>query len=172
MKELKKGAGPIFGFCQIERRSTSQFRRGPLHNLRTRASCEVAKSENRPGLFFSSAAVVVMCAAGAMGGMPLGGVAAAEPATLAQFADASDRVAFRAWFVLLADLQFEQTAQEVTDCAGLVRFAYREALRAHTAEWARRVQLPFTPAFPDVRGGPKPVGQSWPLFRVTARITV
>ena len=85
----------------------------------------------------------------------------------APFADASDRAAFRAWFVLLADLQFDQRAPEVTDCAALVRFAYREALRSHTPEWARRVRLPFVPAFPDVRSGPKPVGESWPLFRVS-----
>jgi uncharacterized protein YfaT (DUF1175 family) len=85
----------------------------------------------------------------------------------APFADASDRAAFRAWFVLLADLQFEQRSAEVTDCAALVRFAYREALRPHTAEWARRMRLPFAPAFADVRAGPKPVGQIWPLFRVS-----
>jgi uncharacterized protein YfaT (DUF1175 family) len=81
--------------------------------------------------------------------------------------DATDRAAFRSWFVLLADLQFEQTAEEVTDCAALVRFAYREALRAHTPEWARRLQLPFTPTFPDVRSGPRPGARGWPLFRVS-----
>ena len=55
--------------------------------------------------------------------------------------------------MLLADAQFERPAPEVTDCAALVRFAFREALRAHTPEWARRVALPFTPTFPDVRSG-------------------
>jgi uncharacterized protein YfaT (DUF1175 family) len=83
------------------------------------------------------------------------------------FADASDRAAFRSWFVLLADVQFEQRADEVTDCAALVRFAYREALRAHTPEWARRVRLPIAPAFPDVRSGPRAGPGGWPLFRVT-----
>lgn len=82
--------------------------------------------------------------------------------------DASDRAAFRSWFVLLADAQFETAADEVTDCAALIRFAYREALRAHTPEWARRVALPFTPTFPDVRFGPKPTDSGWPLFRVSA----
>jgi uncharacterized protein len=67
--------------------------------------------------------------------------------------------------VLLADLQFEQPDPEVTDCAALVRFAYREALRAHTPDWARRVRLPFAPTFPDVRSGPQPGAQGWPLFR-------
>jgi hypothetical protein len=86
----------------------------------------------------------------------------------ARFADASDRAAFRSWFVLLADLQFEDAAPEVTDCAALVRFAYREALRPHTAEWRRRVRLPFTPVYSDVRGGPRPTETGWPLFRVTS----
>ena len=81
--------------------------------------------------------------------------------------DASDRAAFRSWFVLLADAQFERPAPEVIDCAALVRFAYREALRAHTPEWARRVDLPFTPTFPDVRSGPQPGANGWPLFRVS-----
>ena len=102
-------------------------------------------------------------------GMVLLGLLAVTPSLSGQtqFFDASDRAAFRSWFVLLADLQFEQPAAEVTDCAALVRFAYREALRSHTPEWARRVRLPLTPTFPDVRSGPKPDSQGWPLFRVT-----
>ncbi|HUE89368.1 MAG TPA: DUF1175 family protein [Vicinamibacterales bacterium] len=83
-----------------------------------------------------------------------------------RLSDASDRAAFRSWFALLADLQFDQPVAEVTDCAGLIRFAYREALRAHTPDWARRIALPFTPTFPDVRSGPKPTSSGWPLFRV------
>lgn len=82
-------------------------------------------------------------------------------------ADASDRAAFREWFALLADLQFERTAPDVVDCAALVRFAYREALRPHTPEWARRIGLPMTPVFPDVRSGPRPGPDGWPLFKVS-----
>jgi uncharacterized protein YfaT (DUF1175 family) len=93
-------------------------------------------------------------------------LAAASVSTQIRLPDATDRSAFRAWFTLLADLQFDQPATEVTDCAALIRFAYREALRAHTPEWARRMQLPFTPTFPDVRAGPKPTPAGWPLFRV------
>lgn len=88
-----------------------------------------------------------------------------------RLSDASDRAAFRSWFVLLADAQFENATSEITDCAALIRFAYREALRAHTPEWARRVALPFTPTFPDVRFGPKPSEDGWPLFRVSAGST-
>ena len=81
--------------------------------------------------------------------------------------DESDRAAFRAWFVLLADAQFERAAPEVTDCAALIRFAFREALRAHTPEWRRRSGLPFTPQFPDVRSAPRPEAGRWRLFRVS-----
>ncbi len=80
--------------------------------------------------------------------------------------DASDRAAFRSWFVLLVDAQFERAAPEVTDCAALVRFAFREALRPHTSEWARRIGLPPSPSFPDVRSAPKAGPNGWPLFRV------
>jgi len=83
-----------------------------------------------------------------------------------RLADESDRAAFRAWFTLLADAQFEQPAPEVTDCAALVRFAFREALRVHNSEWVKRVRLPFTPTFPDVRSAPDPTPSGWPLFRV------
>jgi uncharacterized protein YfaT (DUF1175 family) len=84
-----------------------------------------------------------------------------------RLADESDRAAFRAWFTLLADSQFEHRAEEVTDCAALVRFAFREALRAHTPEWARRLSIPFTPGFPDVRSAPPVTPRGWSLFRVT-----
>lgn len=84
-----------------------------------------------------------------------------------RLADESDRAAFRSWFVLLADAQFERPAAEVTDCAALVRFAMREALRAHTPAWARRVALPFVPQFPDVRSAPQARNGSLPLFRVS-----
>ncbi len=82
--------------------------------------------------------------------------------------DEPDRAAFRNWFTLLADSQFDQPAPEVNDCAALVRFAYREALRPLTAEWARRVGLPASPVYPDVRSGPKPAAAGWRLLRVSA----
>jgi uncharacterized protein len=83
-----------------------------------------------------------------------------------RLADESDRAAFRAWFVLLADAQFETPADEVTDCAALVRFAFREALRPHTSAWAARLKLPFSPTFPDVKSAPAATPAGWPLFRV------
>ncbi|MCC7179941.1 MAG: DUF1175 family protein [Acidobacteria bacterium] len=93
---------------------------------------------------------------------------AAPAAAQVRLADESDRAAFRSWFVLLAEAQFERAAPEVTDCAALVRFAFREALRPHSPEWARLVALPFTPQFPDVRSAPKATAGRLPLFRVSS----
>jgi hypothetical protein len=51
-----------------------------------------------------------------------------------------DRTAFRQWFWRLADVQAElpdaEKAGEIQDCAALLRYSYREALKAHDAEWA------------------------------------
>ena len=80
----------------------------------------------------------------------------AQPDAQVRLADESDRAAFRSWFVLLADAQFERTTPDVIDCAALVRHAFREGLRAHTPEWVRRANLPFAPQFADVRSAPKP----------------
>ena len=85
-----------------------------------------------------------------------------------RLADESDRAAFRSWFVLLADAQFERQTTDVQDCAALVRHAVREALRAHTPEWVRRSGLPFTPQFADVRSAPRASADGLPLFRVSA----
>jgi uncharacterized protein len=85
-----------------------------------------------------------------------------------RLADESDRAAFRSWFVLLADAQFERQTDDVQDCAALVRHAVREALRAHTPEWVRRSGLPFTPQFADVRSAPRAGAEGLPIFRVTS----
>lgn len=84
-----------------------------------------------------------------------------------RLADESDRAAFRAWFVLLADAQFERQTDDVRDCAGLVRHAVREALRPHTPEWVRQSGLPFAPQFAEIRSAPRAVNDSLPLFQVT-----
>ena len=85
-----------------------------------------------------------------------------------RLADESDRAAFRAWFTFIADAQFYAPSTEVTDCAALVRHAYREALRAHSPEWVRRAALPLAPAYPDVRHPPRAGQDAWRLFRVSA----
>lgn len=95
----------------------------------------------------------------------------ARPSAQVRLADDSDRAAFRAWFVLLADAQFERQTPDVIDCAALVRHAFREALRAHTTEWLRVAALPFAPRFADVRSAPRASDGGWPLFRVTSGAT-
>lgn len=53
-----------------------------------------------------------------------------------------DRAAFRRWFATLAeraadmpDAQLARNLPEITDCASLLRYAYRESLRAHDDRW-------------------------------------
>jgi uncharacterized protein len=67
--------------------------------------------------------------------------------------DAADRAAFRRWFTLLAESEYyrHQSRGEVDDCAALLRYAYREALRQHDSAWARMVALPAAPAGGDVK---------------------
>lgn len=81
--------------------------------------------------------------------------------------DETDRSAFRSWFTYLADAQFERRTPDVMDCAALVRHAYREALRPHSAEWYRRSALPLAVAFPDVTHSPAASANGWPIFRVS-----
>jgi uncharacterized protein YfaT (DUF1175 family) len=81
--------------------------------------------------------------------------------------DETDRSAFRSWFTYLADAQFERRTPDVIDCAALVRHAYREALRPHSAEWYRRSALPLAVSFPDVRHAPAASADGWPIFRVS-----
>ena len=80
--------------------------------------------------------------------------------------DETDRSAFLAWFTFLADSQFERQTDDVTDCASLVRHAYREALRVHSPAWYRSSALPAMVSFPDVRQAPPVKDGAWLLFRV------
>ena len=69
-------------------------------------------------------------------------VLAVSPLTAqVRLSDEADRAAFRGWFVLLADAAYYKAVSEVTDCAGLIRYAAREALRPHTTEWQRRAEV-------------------------------
>ena len=54
--------------------------------------------------------------------------------------DPADRAAFRRWFTLLAEAQYyrnHSSLGEIDDCAALLRYAYREALRQHDSAWAK-----------------------------------
>ncbi len=66
--------------------------------------------------------------------------------------DPADRAAFRRWFTLLAESQYyrSKAVPEIDDCAALLRFAYREALREHDAVWARSMSLPAPASAVDV----------------------
>jgi uncharacterized protein YfaT (DUF1175 family) len=93
--------------------------------------------------------------------------AGAAPSAQLRLADEADRVAFRGWFVFLSDAAFYKPPSEVTDCAGLIRFAARESLRAHTPEWLRMLQLPLDPGLAEVRQRPSGAAGHFPLFRVS-----
>jgi uncharacterized protein len=84
-----------------------------------------------------------------------------------------DRENFRRWFTAIAEQQFYEPSKEWNedqrDCAGLVRFAWREALRAHDRAWFLRMGEDYDPVAPDVRAYTlerSPVGEK--LFRTTA----
>jgi uncharacterized protein YfaT (DUF1175 family) len=84
-----------------------------------------------------------------------------------------DRENFRQWFTSIAEEQFYRPSREWNedqrDCAGLVRFAWREALRAHDRAWLLRMGEAFDPVAPDVRAyilERSPVGEK--LFRTAA----
>jgi uncharacterized protein len=81
-----------------------------------------------------------------------------------------DRASFRKWFTTIAEEQFYDASREWSaeqrDCAGLVRFAWREALRAHDRAWFLRMGEAYEPIAPDVRAYTlerSPVGEK--LFR-------
>lgn len=68
--------------------------------------------------------------------------------------DPADRIAFRRWFTFLAEAQYfrgRALPAEIDDCAALLRFAYREALRPHDAAWAHQMALPAPASAGDIQ---------------------
>src|SRR5207248_6733542 len=67
-----------------------------------------------------------------------------------------DRDNFRQWFTDVAEMQFyqlsDQWKSEQRDCAGLVRFAIREALRNHDRAWFQKMGANYETVAPDVAG--------------------
>src|SRR6266851_1140220 len=67
-----------------------------------------------------------------------------------------DRESFRRWFTSVAELQFYQLSNQWNvdqrDCAGLVRFAMREALRRHDRAWFQKMGQGYETVAPDVAG--------------------
>ena len=69
----------------------------------------------------------------------------------------NDRDNFRRWFTWIAEMQFynlsDEWNAEQRDCAGLVRFAFREALRPHDRLWFQRMGENYDPVAPDLSPG-------------------
>src|SRR5438046_739912 len=67
-----------------------------------------------------------------------------------------DRDSFRRWFTAIAELQFYQLSDqwnaEQRDCAGLARFAIREALRRHDRVWFQKMGRGYETVAADVSG--------------------
>ena len=104
-----------------------------------------------------------------------------EPASSDSFGDGTpdflrldsgaDRQAFRRWFTLIADhealLPSADVPAEISDCAALLRFAYRESLRRHDGRWMAGMHFAAAPALPEIgkyEYPHTPLGPS--LFRV------
>lgn len=67
----------------------------------------------------------------------------------------SDRQAFRDWFIRISLSQYlkENSSWNLKerDCSGLIRFAYKESLKAHTQDWQARTGILLDKNLPDVR---------------------
>jgi hypothetical protein len=81
-----------------------------------------------------------------------------------------DRENFRAWFAHIAEMQFYRPSngwnEDQRDCAGLVRFAWRESLRSHDRLWFQSMGEGYEPVASDVKAynlDRSPVGEK--LFR-------
>jgi len=66
-----------------------------------------------------------------------------------------DRDSFRRWFTTIAETQFyelsDQWNADQRDCAGLARFAMREALRRHDRPWFQKMGPAYQTVAPDVK---------------------
>jgi len=81
----------------------------------------------------------------------------------------ADRESFKRWFTLIAEMQFyhlsEQWNPEQRDCAGLVRFAWREALRRHDRLWFQKMGPGYQAVAPDISDSARTILLSDKLFR-------
>src|ERR1044071_4819621 len=71
-----------------------------------------------------------------------------------ELGSAGDQENFRRWFTSIAELQFyrlsDEWSAEQRDCAGLVRFGWREALRRHDRQWFQRMGQDYESFAPDI----------------------
>lgn len=82
-----------------------------------------------------------------------------------------DREGFVRWLTYLAEVQYYRPTpaahEEIEDCAALVRFAFRNALTAHTPAWRHSIKLVSGPGFRDISKFSYP---GWPLGRGLFRV--
>jgi uncharacterized protein YfaT (DUF1175 family) len=73
---------------------------------------------------------------------------------VAELRSFSDQENFRRWFTTITEIQFyrlsDEWSAEQRDCAGLVRFGWREALRRHDRQWFQRMGQEYESFAPDV----------------------
>jgi uncharacterized protein len=68
-----------------------------------------------------------------------------------RLSDPADQAAFRRWFTLIAEYQAVRPAAdvppEIADCASLLRYSYREALKRHDESWFQTtaIEVPASP---------------------------
>ncbi|MFN2532182.1 MAG: DUF1175 family protein [Pyrinomonadaceae bacterium] len=81
----------------------------------------------------------------------------------------NDRESFRRWFTWIAEVQFykisDQWNTDQRDCAGLARFAWKEALRRHDRSWYKRMGLEYSPIAADVSFDSSQLAPEGKLFR-------
>lgn len=74
---------------------------------------------------------------------------------MAELHSEDNRDAFRQWFIRIAESQFKKPNyswnQKERDCSGLIRYAYREALKEHSRDWYNKNGITIDKNLPDVR---------------------
>jgi len=72
-----------------------------------------------------------------------------------ELTSAEDRTNFRRWFMNIAESQYyrmdDAWRAEDKDCAGLIRFAFREALKKHDNEWLKKRNFLVDSNIPDIK---------------------
>jgi len=73
---------------------------------------------------------------------------------VAELVTEQDKTRFREWFASIAEAQYYQTSDlwklDQQDCAGLIRFAYREALKRHDREWLGHFKFLTEPGIEEI----------------------